>query len=76
MTVLIVALCLALSLSSAWFLVVPLIYMAAVGVATLMIYHKLRARCALAGMIAAPIMHFSWGAGFIAEFFSPVSRSP
>lgn len=76
MTVLIVALCLALSLSSAWFLVVPLIYMAAVGVATLMIYHKLRARCALAGMIAVPIMHFSWGAGFIAEFVSPVSRSP
>lgn len=76
MTVLLVALCLALSLSSPWFLVVPMIYMAAVGFATLAIYHKLKARCALAGIIAAPIMHFAWGAGFIAEFVSPIGRAP
>lgn len=75
-TVLLMALCLVLSLSSPWFLAVPLVYMAAVGIATILIYRRLKARCALAGIIAAPIMHFSWGAGFISEFVSPVSRSP
>ena len=65
LTVLVVSMCMALSLSSPWFLIVPLIYMLAVGFATMLIYNKLKARCALAGIIAAPIMHFSWGAGFI-----------
>ncbi|MAL24285.1 MAG: succinoglycan biosynthesis protein exoa [Croceicoccus sp.] len=65
LTVLVVSMCMALSLSSPWFLIVPLIYLLAVGFATILIYNKLKARCALAGIIAAPIMHFSWGAGFI-----------
>lgn len=72
-TVLIVALSivLALVLSSPWFLVVPVLYMTTIGVATLTIYHKLRSRCALAGVIAAPIMHFAWGVGFITGWLSP-----
>lgn len=74
LTVLVVALCMALSLSSPWFLIVPFVYMTAVSVATLLIYRKLRARCALAGVVAAPIMHFAWGAGFIAALLSPRRR--
>ncbi|WP_230281125.1 glycosyltransferase family 2 protein [Croceicoccus sp. Ery15] len=71
LTVLSVGLCMVLSLFSPWFLVLPVLYMTCVVVATLHIYRKLRARCALAGVVAAPIMHFSWGVGFITAFLSP-----
>ncbi|GGD65985.1 glycosyltransferase family 2 protein [Croceicoccus mobilis] len=68
MTVLIVSLCLFLSLASPWYLLVPFAYLGGVALGTLSIFSRIRSRCALAGIIAAPIMHFAWGAGFLVTY--------
>lgn len=68
LTVLVVSLCLCLSLMSLWYLLVPCAYLFGVAVGTLSIYSKIRTRCALASIIAAPIMHFAWGAGFLVTY--------
>ena len=72
--VLVVGLVAALVLAPVWpvFLVFPALYLAALAVATLLLFVKTPEPCTLLAGAAAATMHLAWGSGFIAEMF----RSP